>query len=190
MKLIGGDETMQGLNTPRLCMRQWRETDAAAFAAMNADPKVMEFFPRSLCREESDALLAQLSAQNAQQGWGIWAIERRSDARLLGFAGLKTVASDLPFAPATEIAWRLAADAWGQGYAYEAAQAALAFGFATLNMAEIVAITAVVNTRSRALMERLNMRRGDDFEHPQLAVGSPLRRHCLYTLAAPAQQAF
>jgi RimJ/RimL family protein N-acetyltransferase len=170
----------------RLRLRQWRPDDAEAFATMNAHPQVMEFFPRSLCREESDALLARLTAQNAAQGWGIWALERRGDGRLLGFAGLKPVSSALPFAPATEIAWRLVADAWGQGYAYEAAQAALDYGFGTLNMPEIIAMTAAVNTRSRALIERLNMRRGDDFEHPQLAVGSPLRRHCLYTLAAPA----
>ncbi|WP_027874760.1 GNAT family N-acetyltransferase [Spongiibacter marinus] len=172
--------------SPRLWLRQWRSADAQAFASMNANAQVMAHFPRSLCREESDALLARLTAQNAQQDWGIWALERRGDGRLLGFAGLKPVSRELPFAPATEIAWRLAADAWGQGYAYEAAQAALEYGFATLNMPEIIAMTAVVNTRSRALMERLNMRRGDDFEHPQLAVGSPLRRHCLYTLAAPA----
>ena len=177
---------MDELTSPRLRLRQWREGDAQAFAAMNAHPQVMEFFPRSLCREESDALLARLSAQNAAQGWGIWALEHRGDGRLLGFTGLKPVPPELPFAPATEIAWRLQADAWGQGYAFEAAQAALNYGFDELAIPEIVAMTTIMNTRSQAVMARLAMQRGEDFDHPLLSEHSTLRRHCLYTLAAPA----
>lgn len=176
------------LVTERLLLRQWREADLAPFAALNADPRVMEFFPRPLDRAESDALAARLSAFIRERGFGFWAAERKADGAFLGFVGLNAPAWTAPFTPCVEIGWRLARACWGQGYATEAARAALAFGFATLGLAEIVAFTVPGNRRSRAVMERLGMHRDPaaDFEHPAVPEGHALRRHVLYRLTRSA----
>jgi len=142
----------------------------------------MRHFPAVLSRADSDALVARIEAHFASHGFGFWALERAADGRLLGFTGLQTVSPAMPFAPATEIGWRLARSAWGRGYATEAARAALRYGFVDVGLPEIVSFTTVANARSRAVMERLGMT-GDpaeDFDHPQLATGSPLCRHVLY----------
>lgn len=151
---------------------------------MNADPEVMEFFPSTLSRAESDAALDRHSAGVSERGWGLWAVEH--DGAFLGFTGLTPAGDDLPFAPAIEVAWRLARSAWGHGFATEAARAALDFAFAQLAAAEVVSCTATGNLRSRAVMERLGMHRDleGDFEHPRVPVGSPVRRHVLYRLPA------
>lgn len=165
-------------------MRRWRDSDREPFAALNADPEVMRHFPAALSRSDSDALIDRLEDHIDAHGYGLWALERLDDGRLLGFVGLQTVPPELPFAPTTEIGWRLARSAWGQGYATEAARAALRFGFAGVGLAEIVAFTTVGNTRSRAVMERLGMTRdpAEDFDHPGIAPPSPLRRHVLYRI--------
>ena len=171
--------------TKRLQLRQWRDSDRAPFAVMNADTRVMEFFPALLSRAESDAAVDRQIAHIEQHGWGFWAVERLADQQFIGFVGIKTVAADLPFAPAVEIGWRLSPEYWGQGYATEAARASLAVGFNQLGLEEIVSFTPVFNHRSRAVMERLGMREDScTFEHPLVPIGIPLRRHCLYRLAA------
>lgn len=152
---------------------------------MNADPAVMEHFPRTLSRAESDALALRIEDCFDRHGYGLWAIEVNSPGRpFAGFVGLSPVESDLPFAPAVEVGWRLASRFWGHGYATEAASAAIAFGFERLGLGEIVSFTAAVNLRSRRLMERLRMRRDprEDFEHPLLPAGDPLAAHVLYRI--------
>lgn len=144
----------------------------------------MRHFPAPLSRAESDALIERIQAHIAAHGYGLWAVERNADGALLGFTGLQTVDAALPFAPATEVGWRLVRPAWGQGYASEAAGAALDLAFGPAGLDEVVSFTTVANTRSRAVMERLGMRHDGDFEHPQLAADSPLRPHVLYRLAA------
>lgn len=171
------------LSTPRLSLRPWRESDLAPFAAMNADPLVMEHFPSMPAREESDAMAERIMAKMASQGWGLWAIEVVGGEAFIGFTGLAVPTFEAWFTPCTEIGWRLARGAWGRGYATEAARAALAFGFETLGLAEIVSFTAVTNKRSAAVMERLGMRRDAEFDHPRIAPDSPVRRHVLYRLA-------
>lgn len=173
------------LSTERLLLRQWREEDLAPFAALNADPRVMAFFPKPLGRAESDALAARLSSFIRERGFGFWAAERKADGAFLGFVGLGAPSWAAPFTPCVEIGWRLAHAHWGHGYATEAARASLAFGFATLGLGEIVAFTVPGNRRSRAVMERLGMRRdpGADFDHPAVPEGNALRRHVLYRLA-------
>jgi RimJ/RimL family protein N-acetyltransferase len=176
---------MLELETQRLRLRQWRPEDRAPFAALNADAEVMEHFPAPLTRAESDALADRIAQLIERQGWGLWALEERDGGRFLGFTGLAHPGFDAPFGPAVEIGWRLARDAWGRGYATEAARAAAAFAFEALELEEIVAFTAVPNERSRAVMRRLGMRHdpADDFDHPLVA--SPrLRRHVLYRLRA------
>jgi RimJ/RimL family protein N-acetyltransferase len=144
----------------------------------------MEHFPRPLTREESDELVDRIEAGFESRGFGIWAVEAREGGELLGFTGLAVPSFEAPFMPAVEVGWRLARPAWGHGYATEGARAALEFGFGEAGLEEIVSLTTLGNLRSWAVMERLGMRRdpADDFEHPALAEGDPLRRHVLYRL--------
>lgn len=168
------------LLTPRLRLRQWRDSDLAPFAAMNADPRVMEHFPGTLSRERSDAMAEGCRAWIDSRGWGLWAVEIVESGRFIGFAGLASPAWQAHFTPCIEIGWRLAHEAWGHGYATEAAREALRYGLEDAGFAEIVSFTSVRNTRSIAVMERLGMRRDGEFDHPRIAEGSPLRRHVLY----------
>jgi len=177
------DDGSLRIETPRLRLRQWRDADYAPFAALNADAEVMRYFPAPLTRAESDAMADRCRALIAGRGWGPWAVERKLDGVFVGFVGLHEPAAALPFSPCVEIAWRLARDAWGSGLATEAARAALAYGFGTLGLDEIVSFTTLDNRRSRAVMERLGMREDAlGFEHPALPPGHPLRPHCLYRL--------
>jgi RimJ/RimL family protein N-acetyltransferase len=172
------------VRTERLLLRGWRPADRAPFAALNADPTVVEFLPGALDRRESDDLAARIEAGWEQHGYGLWAVEVPGVAPFIGFVGLSRASFEARFTPAVEVGWRLAAAAWGAGYATEAGRASLRYGFETKGLAEIVSFTARGNTRSRRVMERLGMRHdpADDFEHPRVAVGSDLRPHVLYRL--------
>ncbi len=170
------------LTTDRLVLRQWRESDFTAYAAMSGDPRVMEHYPAALTRAESDASALRHQARIAEQGWGIWALELRSTGECIGFTGLQRPPFEAHFTPCVEIGWRVAYDHWGQGLAPEAAGAALVFGFETLALDEIVAMTATTNHRSMRVMEKIGMTRdpADDFDVPMLPEGHRLRRHVLY----------
>ena len=172
------------LATPRLLLRPWRDADLAPFAALNADPRVMEFFPKLLARAESDAMVERLRAHFDRHGFGLWAVEVAGGAPFIGFVGLAVPRFEAHFTPCVEIGWRLAAEHWGRGYATEAAGAALDFAFGRLGLDEAVSFTTAANRRSRAVMERLGMTHApaDDFEHPSLPEGHALRPHVLYRL--------
>ena len=182
------NEVVEARRTERLVLRGWRDDDRAAWAAMNADPEVMRYFPDTLTREQSDAMLDRMDAALAEQGWGLWALERQDTGEMVGFTGLAVPRHDLPFNPCVEVGWRLARSAWGRGFATEAAREALRVGFDEVGLAEVVSMTSVPNTPSRAVMERLGMTRdpGDDVEHPAVPVGHPLRPHVLYRIRAEA----
>ncbi len=173
------------LETERLRLRQWRASDLAPFAELNADPRVMEFFPARLDRRASDALAKRIEAKIAERWWGLWAAELRDTAEFIGFIGLQPPAPQIPCSPCVEVGWRLAQRYWGKGLASEGAHAALRFGFEKLGLDEIVSFTVPANRRSRAVMGRLGMQEDEagEFEHPNIAPGSPLRRHCLYRLS-------
>jgi RimJ/RimL family protein N-acetyltransferase len=169
--------------TERLRMRQWVESDREPFARLNADSRVMAFFPRPLSRLESDAMAERIESRIAENGWGFWAIERLDNHEFIGFVGLNRPAPELPCSPCVEVGWRLSFEQWGKGYATEAAMQALNIGFDSLNLAEIVAFTPIGNVRSRAVMERVGMRNsGKTFDHPHVPAESGLRQHCLYKL--------
>ncbi|MBB5211914.1 GNAT family N-acetyltransferase [Microbulbifer hydrolyticus] len=170
--------------TARLQLRQWQDADREPFAQMNADSRVMEFFPATLTRAESDAGIDRQIRHIEKYGWGFWAIERLEDRKFIGFVGIKHVADDMPFAPAVEIGWRLAADAWGRGYASEAARASLQVAFEQLGLADVVSFTVPANVRSRAVMEKLGMMQEQNFLHPALPPGHPMQEHVLYRLDA------
>jgi ribosomal-protein-alanine N-acetyltransferase len=175
-----------GLITPRLRMRRWSAADREPFAAMNADPDVMEHFPALLSRRESDAVVDRVEDWFDEDGYSWWALERRTDTEFLGFTGLSTPRFDAPFMPAVEVGWRLRRSVWGHGYATEAATAALDFGFDVVGLEHVVSMTSTTNLRSQAVMRRLGMTHdpSDDFDHPSLPVSSPLRRHVLYRTTA------
>lgn len=173
------------LVTERLVLSPWTDQDLVPFAALNADPDVMRYFPKPLTTEESDALVRRLQDMWANHGYGLSAVRRREDDAFIGMVGIQKVLNPaFPFAPTVEVGWRLAKAFWRQGYAREAAQAALAHGFDVLGLDEIVAFTTVTNLPSQAVMASLGMTRdpADDFQHPLLPEGHPLRLHVLYRL--------
>ncbi|MDQ0587800.1 GNAT family N-acetyltransferase [Variovorax paradoxus] len=173
--------------TPRLRLRQWRESDLAPFAALAADPEVMAFLLPVATRADSDALAGSFKARIATNGWGFWAVEHKSSGEFAGFTGLNVPLATLPFSPCVEIGWRFARKWWGHGLATEAARAALQVGFERLGLEEIVAFTALGNLRSAAVMERLGMREdaGGAFDHPAVPEGHALRRHRLFRIGRP-----
>lgn len=171
-------------DTKRLRLRQWCAADREPFAVLNADPKVMEFFPAPLDRAASDAMADRCQSLIAERGWGFWAVETMDTQEFIGFVGLHTPAPELPFSPCVEVGWRLAFQHWGKGFATEAARGALHVGFELLGLPEIVSFTPVRNLRSRAVMDRLGMQEtAGTFEHPHVPLGSVLRQHCLYRLS-------
>ena len=171
------------LETARLKLRRWRDADRAPFAALNADPAVMEFFPALQDRAASDASIDVWQGQFEQKGWSTWAVELAGSGEFVGFVGLSVPRRTLPCSPCVEIGWRLARRFWGRGLASEAARAALGAGFERIGLAEIVSFTALANLRSRAVMERIGMRDANrDFEHPGVPEGHALRLHCLYRI--------
>jgi ribosomal-protein-alanine N-acetyltransferase len=174
------------MRTERLILRRWRDSDREPFAALNADPAVMEFFPTLLTRAESDAVIARIESGFEKYGFGMWAVELAATGEFLGFTGLSVPRFTTHFTPTVEIGWRLARSAWGHGYATEAARRSLAVGFSDHGLAEIVSFTTTANVRSQAVMIRLGMTHdpADDFDHPVLAEDSPLRRHVLYRISA------
>lgn len=172
------------IRTGRLLLRPWRPSDRQPFAALNADPVVMEHFPSILTRAESDVFADSIATHLDEHGWGTYAVEVIDGPDFVGYVGLAAP----EWLGATEVRWRLAREHWGHGYATEGARAAVVDGFARLGLDEIVAITVPANVRSRAVMRRLGMHHdpADDFDHPYLPDGHPLRRHVKYRLRAGA----
>lgn len=176
------------IETARLTLRNWQDSDRAAFNAMGRDPAVMEHLGPLQSQADTDAMIARLQGIAAEHGHSFWAIERHDDQEFLGFCGLKMAPENIPgIENAIEIGWRLRRSSWGQGYAREAAEAALAWGWSNLAANRIVAITTPANRRSQGLMLRLGMvHRPDlDFDHPKLAIGDPLRPHVTYEIFRP-----
>jgi ribosomal-protein-alanine N-acetyltransferase len=174
------------LRTDRLLLRRWTEADREPFAALNADPEVMEHFPAPLTRPESDAMIERVEARFAESGFGWWALEVAATGEFIGFTGLSVPRFQAHFTPAVEIGWRLARSAWGRGYATEAALRALGHAFEEARLDEVVSFTSAPNVRSQAVMRRIGMTRdpSDDFDHPLVPEGHRLRRHVLYRLTA------
>lgn len=172
------------LRTERLLLRRWRRADRAPFAAMNADPEVMRYFPSALTPEDSDTFVDRIEAGFEKNGFGLWALEVVPAGEFIGFTGLAVPGFDAHFTPAVEIGWRLARPFWGQGYALEAALATIEDGFFRLGLDEIVGFTVPANTRSWRVMQRLGMTRepSTDFDHPGIPEGHPMRRHVVYRI--------
>jgi RimJ/RimL family protein N-acetyltransferase len=173
------------IRTDRLLMRRWQDSDREPYAALNADPETMRFFPSTLDRAASDAMIDRLEELFDKQGYGLWALEVASTAEFIGFTGLNPMPADVPGSGGLEVGWRLARSAWHQGYATEAATAALGVAFGGLDLAEIWSMTAVLNEPSQAVMRRLGLTEYAGFEHPRIPEGNPLRPHVAYRRARP-----
>lgn len=175
------------LHTERLRLRRWLPSDRSPFAELNADPRVVEFLPGPLSRQESDARADRIEAHFRQHGFGLWAVEILGVTPFAGFVGLSIPPFEAPFTPCLEAGWRLAAAHWNRGYATEGARAALDFAFRWLGADEVVSYTVPHNLRSRRVMEKIGMAHSatDDFDHPLLPAGHPLRRHVFYRLRRP-----
>jgi RimJ/RimL family protein N-acetyltransferase len=172
------------VTTERLILRRWRDSDREAFARMNADPRVMEFLPALLSREESDRMIDRIEKHFEEHGFGLCAVELREERSFVGFIGLWVPSFAARFMPCVEIGWRLAAEYWGKGIATEGARAMVRHAFEDLGISELVSFTVPGNVRSRRVMEKIGMTHdpGEDFDHPSLAEGHALRRHVLYRL--------
>lgn len=174
------------IKTARLYLREWQPTHRLPFAELNADPRVMEFFPKCLTAEESDAFVNRIQAHFEKHGFGLWAVEVPGVSAFIGFVGLAIPTFHAHFMPCVEIGWRLAYPHWGKGYATEAARAVLDYGFQKLKLKEIVSFTALTNLRSQRVMQRIGMRHSpeENFDHP-LLLNHPLTRHVLYRKKNP-----
>ncbi len=170
------------MESQRLILRRWKTSDLVPFAAMNADAKVMEFFPAPLTRPESDSLATRIQLHFDERGYGLWAVEIPRVTSFAGFIGLSTPRFEAHFTPCVEIGWRLAAEFWGHGYATEGARRVLQFAFQSLALPEVVSMTAAINQRSRRVMEKIGMTRTpqEDFDHPLVPQPHRLSRHVLY----------
>ena len=173
------------IRTERLIMRRWRDSDRAPFAALNGDPETMKFFPETLDRVASDTFADRIEALFERQGYGLWALEVAGTGQFIGYTGLNPMPDGVPGAGGMEIGWRLSRHAWHQGYATEAARAALAVAFDRAGLPEVWSMTAVLNEPSAAVMRRIGMTEAGRFEHPRIPVGHRLRPHVLYHLHRP-----
>ena len=178
------DKKTTSLRTARLILREWREDDLQSFADLNADSRVMEHFPKTLSRSESNDLASRIRAHFDAHGFGLWAVDIPDVAPFAGFVGLSLVRFEAPFTPNVEVGWRIAYSHWNNGYATEGTQAAIAYAFSELGLPEIISLTVPANLASRRVMEKIGMSHDpvDDFNHPALPDGHALRRHVLYRL--------
>jgi RimJ/RimL family protein N-acetyltransferase len=172
------------LTTARLRLRRWHDSDRDPFQALNADPRVMEFFPAILTPQETNQGIAHIERHFDRHGFGLYAAELIETKAFIGFIGLNIPAFEAPFMPAVEIGWRLAYDYWGRGLATEGARAMVRHAFEILKLPSLVSFTTTANRRSRRVMENIGMVRDPaaDFGHPNLPPGHVLRPHVLYRL--------
>jgi len=174
---------MIAVQTQRLILRQWREQDRLPFAAMNADPQVMKYFPTTLSSLQSDALVDRFINDIESSGWGFWAAERVDTGEFIGFIGINYSLDGLPFAPCVDIGWRLARQHWGLGFATEGARAVMDYAFDGVNLSAVVSMTPVNNRASEHVMKKIGMRKQrSTFMHPKVADGDPLQEHLLYSV--------
>ncbi len=178
------------IETGRLRLRRWRESDRDPFYRMNSDPEVMRYFPGVLTRQESDAMVDRIEAQFSRRGFSLYAVELPGLEPFIGFIGLSEVTFQAPFTPAVEIGWRLASAHWGQGLATEGARRILAYAFDDLGLSEIVSFTVPGNLPSRRVMQKIGMHRDPDgdFDHPRIPADHPMRHHVLYRVVDPRLQ--
>ncbi|KTD25721.1 acetyltransferase [Legionella lansingensis] len=175
---------MNILSTERIVIREWQDSDLLPFALMNADSKVMKYFPARLTEQETRAMVERIQAHIQRHGFGLWAAELKATKEFIGFIGLNVPSFTAHFTPCVEIGWRLARSFWGQGLATEGGKAVLDYAFDKLHVQEIVSFTSERNKRSQRVMQKIGLShdKKDDFHHPNLPIEHPLSWHVLYRL--------
>ena len=173
------------LETDRLILRQWKESDYPHFINMGLDQVVMQYFPNLWAKDESLEFIHKVKAIIEKNGWGFWAVALKESGQFIGFIGLHSQPEQFEFSPCVEIGWRLAKEYWGNGYATEGSRAVLRYAFNELNLNKVVSFTAVLNTRSEAIMKKIGMIKVKEFDHPRLPEGNYLRKHLLYEILNP-----
>ncbi|MXV50139.1 GNAT family N-acetyltransferase [Pedobacter sp. HMF7647] len=171
------------LSTERLGLRKWLESDNEPFVKMNKDPAVMQFFPKTLTDIETAEMMQRINEHFDKNGFGLFALENKQTRKFIGFTGLAIPRFEAFFTPCVEIGWRLKKEAWGQGFATEAAKACLNYGFNTIGLDKIVSFTSVLNINSEKVMKRIGMRYVTEFEHPKVEKNSILSKHVLYEIS-------
>lgn len=172
------------IETKRLTLRSWKESDIGEFIRMNQDREVMRYFPNVLTGEESIDFARRIQKEFEEKGYGLYAVEEKESETFLGYVGLHQANFEADFTPCVEIGWRLKREAWGKGYATEAAKACLAYAFETLKLDKIYSFTAKINQPSKNVMKKIGMEYLKDFDHPQLSSGHPLEKHVLYIISS------
>ncbi len=170
------------ITTQRLGLRRWKEADLGPFAEMNGDKAVMEFFPALLSESESMEMLNRIKTHFETNGFGLYAVDSLATGKFMGFTGFSIPRFESDFTPCIEIGWRYKKDAWGQGFATEAAIACLQHGFEVLHFEKVVSFTAVDNTKSEKVMKRTGMTKVGYFDHPGIELNHRLYRHVLYEI--------
>lgn len=171
------------IETERLTLRDWQETDVSPFTEINRDSRVMEYFLKELTPEETLDFYHRITDEFATCGFGLYAVEDKLNHAFIGYVGFHRFTFDADFAPGVEIGWRLTPEAWGKGYATEAAAACLEYARTHLNLKEVYSFTSLPNRRSEKVMQRIGMERVKEFNHPGVPSGHPLLRHVLYKWA-------
>lgn len=173
------------ITTERLALRLWHTDDFLPFAAMNKDEDVMKYFPNILSEEETRTMMQRIENHFQTHGFGLFAIEKLSTKEFIGYTGFMVPRFESFFTPCIEIGWRIKKEEWNKGYATEAAKACLVYGFQNLNLNKIYSFTSAVNHPSEKVMQKIGMKKEGEFEHPNIANDSPLRRHVLYKIENP-----
>lgn len=168
-----------------LGFRRWQKADLIPFASLNADPTVMEFFPRPFTQEETRRSILYFQQTYENKGYTFFPVDELNTGNFIGCIGLLDATFPADFTPCTEIGWRLASDYWGRGYATEGAKACLHYAWENLPLTEIFSFTAILNKRSERIMQKIGMQQVGTFLHPKVAAGHPLQAHVLYRISAP-----
>lgn len=168
------------IETSRLILRDWKDSDLEPFRRLNADEQVMKYFPKTLNEKETNELYEVITSEFLEVGFGFYAVESKDNNEFIGFIGFHRATFDADFTPCIEIGWRLKKEAWGHGYATEGAKACLEYGFSTLGFKEIYSFTADINAPSKNVMNKIGMSFIKMFDHPKVEMNSPLRQHVLY----------
>ena len=176
---------MKVIETERLILRTWQDSDFRRFTLMNQDPLVMEFFPKTLSQEESADSYRRITDFIQQKGFGLFAAEEKGSEEYMGFIGFNQPTFSSYFTPCIEIGWRLDRRFWNRGFATEGAKACLAYGFSSLDFKEVVSFTSTINKKSINVMKKIGMAFDGEFEHPNVEEGHPLRKHILYRISRP-----
>lgn len=170
------------IETERLILRSWKETDKAPFAEMNANNNVMRYFPKSLTAVQSDAFVERINAEFEESGVGLFAVEIKKTGTFIGYVGFHRFSFNAPFSPGWEIGWRLSDKFWHHGYAVEAATACIEYAREKRFCEKLYSFTAVSNFPSENVMKRIGMSYEGQFMHPALPAGHPLQEHKLYSI--------